>query len=155
MGVQRIGFDQVAQRLQAAGAAARPAVARAMFNVASKITQDAKDLTPVETGSLVASGSPTPPEITGAGGAGAGGGEMSASVVFTESYAVWVHERLELKHPRGGQAKFLETALLANQDLLPGEIARELDIELAKGGSPAAGGGNSGGTNTSAPGGGQ
>jgi hypothetical protein len=38
-------------------------------------------------------------------------GDSSYAVEFTAPYAMVVHERLDLHHPRGGQAKFLEAAV--------------------------------------------
>lgn len=41
-----------------------------------------------------------------------GNGErVTASVVFDQVYAHYQHEHLEFHHPRGGQAKYLETPL--------------------------------------------
>ena len=37
------------------------------------------------------------------------------SVVYTTSYAIYVHERTELKHAPGKQAKFLEEPARTNQ----------------------------------------
>lgn len=36
------------------------------------------------------------------------GADASYVVGYTQSYAVYVHERLDVRHPNGGQAKFLE-----------------------------------------------
>lgn len=41
------------------------------------------------------------------------GGLNTAVVLYTSVYAHWIHEHLGFKHPHGGQAKFLETALLS------------------------------------------
>lgn len=45
-------------------------------------------------------------------------------------YAIYVHENLEARHPVG-QAKFLEYAVLAYHDDLPGLIARRIDLARA------------------------
>ena len=42
------------------------------------------------------------------------GRSMTASVVVDQVYAHYQHERLELKHPRGGKAKYLEQPLYDN-----------------------------------------
>lgn len=39
----------------------------------------------------------------------AAGSDVSVVVGYTAAYAVYVHENMEAQHPRGGQAKFLET----------------------------------------------
>jgi hypothetical protein len=41
-------------------------------------------------------------------------GEIRASVVVDQVYAHFQHEHLELHHPRGGKAKFLEQPLFAH-----------------------------------------
>lgn len=41
------------------------------------------------------------------------GGLNTVAIVYSSVYARWVHEHLSFKHPFGGQAKFLETAMLA------------------------------------------
>lgn len=40
------------------------------------------------------------------------GGLNAVAIVYSSVYARWVHEHLAFKHPVGGQAKFLETAML-------------------------------------------
>lgn len=40
------------------------------------------------------------------------GGHNTATVTFDGPYARWIHEHLHFKHPHGGEAKFLETAML-------------------------------------------
>lgn len=40
------------------------------------------------------------------------GGDNTVAIVYTSPYAHWIHENLTFRHPRGGQAKFLETALI-------------------------------------------
>lgn len=40
------------------------------------------------------------------------GGKNTAAMTFGGPYARWVHEHLWFKHPFGGEAKFLETAML-------------------------------------------
>jgi hypothetical protein len=40
------------------------------------------------------------------------GGLNTVAIVYTSVYARWVHEHLHFKHPFGGEAKFLETAML-------------------------------------------
>ena len=39
------------------------------------------------------------------------GGKSTAAMTFGGPYARWVHEHLWFKHPFGGQAKYLETAM--------------------------------------------
>lgn len=43
-----------------------------------------------------------------------GEGNLVGQVNVDQVYSHYIHERLDLNHPRGGQAKFLETALYSN-----------------------------------------
>jgi hypothetical protein len=36
----------------------------------------------------------------------------TVAIEYGTPYARWIHEHIHFKHPRGGQAKFLETAML-------------------------------------------
>jgi len=40
------------------------------------------------------------------------GGVNTVAITYDGPYARWIHEHLHFKHPHGGEAKFLETALL-------------------------------------------
>lgn len=40
------------------------------------------------------------------------GGKGTVGLWFAGPYAHWIHEHLWFKHPHGGEAKFLETAML-------------------------------------------
>ena len=40
------------------------------------------------------------------------GGKNTVAITYDGPYARWIHEHLHFKHPHGGEAKFLETALL-------------------------------------------
>ena len=78
---------------------------RALYAEAQNIRTSSMEKTPVETGTLKASHYATLPEKVGDSivcEVGAGG--------WAKDYAVYVHERTELRH-KVGQAKFLETAL--------------------------------------------
>jgi hypothetical protein len=43
-----------------------------------------------------------------------GSGKIVSTVTCDQIYAHYQHERLDLKHPRGGEAKFLERPLMEN-----------------------------------------
>lgn len=55
-----------------------------------------------------------------------GGGSVSSRCLVSQVYAAYQHESLELRHPRGGQAKYLEEPLLASADHYMQRIARDL-----------------------------
>jgi hypothetical protein len=59
----------------------------------------AKERAPVDTGRLRRSGRVV-------------ADDLSATIKFTAPHAFLVHERLDFQHPKGGQAKFLESAAL-------------------------------------------
>jgi hypothetical protein len=44
------------------------------------------------------------------------GGDNTTAVLYDSVYAHWIHEHLHFKHPHGGQAKFLEAAMLEGKD---------------------------------------
>lgn len=89
----------------------------------TEIIREAKTLCPVETGALRASGRV---ELLAASNTSFGvnlsfGGEAGSGNVDGESnatdvdYAVIVHEDMTMRHPNGGQAKFLEQPWLEAQ----------------------------------------
>lgn len=45
--------------------------------------------------------------------ASVGEGKLTGRVVVDQVYAKYQHERMDLQHPRGGQAKYLTTPLMA------------------------------------------
>lgn len=58
-------------------------------------------------------------------------GKLEVIVGFSEPYALRIHEGVGFNHPRGGEAKFLETPYKANQSryikLIGDAIKREVD----------------------------
>lgn len=60
-----------------------------------------------------------------------GGDELAGHVEFDQVYAHYQHEGLELRHPRGGQAKYLESPLFERADQTFQKVADSL---LADGG---------------------
>lgn len=69
---------------------------------AKVILAEAKDLVPKESGHLAATGLIKRDR----------GGVNTVAITFAGPYARWIHEHLAFKHPHGGQAKFLEAAML-------------------------------------------
>lgn len=64
---------------------------------------------------------------------GTGGGIVQSTVVVDQVYAEMQHEALEFRHPRGGQAKYLETPLFSNygrwiQKFANGMLRGRLDV---------------------------
>jgi outer membrane receptor protein involved in Fe transport len=99
MGVTVKGADALQKQL-ASLAARAPTVAAAVSRAqADAILARSNELVPVDSGELRDSGAVVE---DGRGG---------ASVVYTSGHALVVHEDLSARHPNGGQAKFLETAV--------------------------------------------
>jgi len=101
------------------------ALERAVYAEALLVEQVSRSLTPVLTGALRASHVTGLPETSG--------GEITVSITVggpAAPYAVFVHERLDLHHTNG-QAKFLETAVLAAAPGFADRVARRIDLEGA------------------------
>lgn len=69
---------------------------------AKVVLDEARDLVPKESGDLAVSGRVKRNR----------GGVNTVAVTFDGPYARWIHEHLWFRHPRGGQAKYLEAAML-------------------------------------------
>jgi hypothetical protein len=98
------GLDEVIANLQATGPEIIKTLANALVTEAEAIMRESKEECPWEFGHLRATGIvKLPPTIT------------DDSIVVemgygseTVDYAIYVHEDLYARHPRGGNAKFLE-----------------------------------------------
>lgn len=120
MGV-KIGVTQIPVEGLVVGA-----LAAALYEEAEDIMADSKaNYVPVDTGTLRASGTVLPPELTG------------THVVVTlgyggaaQDYALPVHERLDVHHPHG-QAKYLEAPVLAAIPQLGAKVAARAREHLA------------------------
>lgn len=125
--VEIVGSQALAATFRKLALEGPKALAAGMYEEAEGTMTVAKTLTPVEFGNLRASGHVTLPEVTpssievtlGFGGP-AGSGNQGETNAEDVGYAVYVHERVELKHPVG-QAKFLESAVNQRQT---GQAAR-------------------------------
>lgn len=69
---------------------------------AKVVLDEAKDLAPKESSHLASTGVIKRDR----------GGDNTVAITFSGPYARWIHEHLAFKHPRGGQAKYLEAAML-------------------------------------------
>jgi hypothetical protein len=69
---------------------------------AKAILSEAKHLVPKESGDLAAGGHINRDR----------GGANTVAIIFRGPYARYIHEHMFFKHPHGGQAKFLEDAML-------------------------------------------
>ena len=85
-------------------------IERGMLAGAELLLDESNRKVPLETGTLIRSGT-----------AAAQGNE--AAVGYNTPYAVRQHEELGYAHPGQGEAKFLETAMHNNRDAILGAIA--------------------------------
>lgn len=117
-----LGAKEVAHNLTVAGDRWRHAVEAGLYMAANNIMARSKRLVPVDLGALKGSGYVTLPQ-------------RSPSKTLVEmgyggtakDYAVPQHERLDFKHPDGGQAKYLSTAVDEKESTLASDI-----LKLAK-----------------------
>jgi hypothetical protein len=115
------------------------AVGRGVYGFAEQVMTRAKELCPVDTGTLRSSGHVADPKGTGSaveltlgfgGPAGSGnhGGQTNARDC---GYADYVHEDLAAHH-KVGQAKFLESPLTEAEPQLSEQVEQEIDDEIRK-----------------------
>lgn len=84
---------------------------------------ESKRRVPVEHGTLRASGFVATSR---------NGSNLSAVLSYggaAEDYAIVQHERLDFLHPRGGQAKYLESVLNESRPFMLARLARRLNLE--------------------------
>jgi hypothetical protein len=98
----------------------------AFDEVIEKVYRESQQLVPVATGALRDSGRVTKKPI------GASGFPETAVEYGNENvtYAVYVHENLEVEHKAPTQAKYLEVPLLKNRDHLKTIVAARLKTLL-------------------------
>ena len=139
MRVTETGSRGVLRTLKALAGAAPKAVEAALFEHGSQVEGDAKELAPVDTGDLRASGFTLTPSLQQIGSGAQPSGEaramvhaspqeISAVVGFggpSVEYALIQHERTDFHHTVG-QAKYLETPAKARAPQLPEVIAKHV-----------------------------
>ena len=100
-----VGMDKIIAKLQVAPNETRRAIRQVTDEISQETLYRSNEYVPVDTGVLRSSGNIIKAKDEGnaiVGGVGYGGA--------ASKYAVIVHENLNLNHPNGGQAKFLERA---------------------------------------------
>lgn len=83
------------------------AAAAGLYTLGNAVMTSAKRRTPVDTGVLRGSGYVMAPVTSG--------GQTTCKLGFggaAKAYALVQHERLDFKHPNGGEAKYLENAII-------------------------------------------
>lgn len=100
------GNKKIAQNLKRMNGRAEKALGAGLYGVGNNIMTQSKRQTPVDTGTLKGSGYVTLPQKDR--------GTLVVELGYggpAKEYAVYVHERLDLRHPEGGEAKFLEKSI--------------------------------------------
>lgn len=123
--LQITGDREIRQRIKELGKRYPKAMAAAVYKLGVAIMSNALPRVPVEYGVLRASGYVAPPTGEGV--------DADVELGFGTVYAVPQHERLDYKHPRGGEAKYLEKAV---DQLAPNalQMLSQWAEELAKSG---------------------
>lgn len=131
-----VGLEAVQKSLLKIGADAQQAIAAGLYQEAELVMTEAKKQVPVDTGTLKNSGHVQRPVISG--------DEISVTLGFggaASDYALIQHEDLSLKHPHGGNAKYLERPFLASLNGLTTRLATRFWQRLGYGRSGGARGG--------------
>ena len=102
-----------------ATAAEKAGAARGLMLGAEHVLEEAVRIVPLQEGTLMRSGV-----------ASVDAGALRAAVSFDTVYAVYQHEGLDYQHPRGRQAKYLETPLKSERPKVLDLIAREIKRAL-------------------------
>lgn len=121
--VDNNGFEVIRRRVEQGLV---QAVQDALNEVAQQILERSQDLVPVRTGALRDSGYIT---------SGDQGGYPSVTITYgggDVDYAYKVHEDLEMRHPNGGQAKYLEQAVIEYEQVAIDTIQQRV-LELFNG----------------------
>jgi hypothetical protein len=104
MAIQHVtGLEEVIKELNRRAQAIQNATEQSLQEVALDVIGKARELAPLDTGDLRGSGYA---KVEG----------LNVELGFTAPYALIQHERLDFKHPRGGQAKYLEQPLKQNMN---------------------------------------
>jgi hypothetical protein len=94
-----LGIEKTIKALNATTRQVRGAVAGAIYQAGIDLVRSSVRQVPIDQGTLESSHYVAPPtEVVG---------EPSCEVGYGTSYAIYVHERTELKHRNGRKAKFL------------------------------------------------
>lgn len=115
------GLSQLNARLDAVARQFGDAIGPALRAEAEIEMTEAKRRTPVRTGALRGSGNVQGPRRNWR--------DVEVVLAFggpAAPYAVYVHENLEALHPRGGQAKFLESTIVESMPYLAQRVARRI-----------------------------
>ena len=118
---QLSGVADALRRFKEIENATTRAAAQALYMEGNNIMAESKTIVPVDTGTLRATGSVFPPEVSG--------DTIEVTLGYggaASAYAVVQHERTDFHHPGQGQAKYLEKPAMAAAKGLGARIALKL-----------------------------
>jgi hypothetical protein len=114
--VKVVGVEEIKKKLREASVTMGFKIQRGQIKAGLFLQRESQKVVPIEFGVLMNS----------AGTKAIGASWFTDVIVYyTASYAVYVHERTELKHKKGKMAKFLETPMRENRDKILRIIAGE------------------------------
>ena len=103
------GFDKLGINLDKFSKEVMDATMNQLYDVAVEIMSNSQEQVPVDTASLLNSDFITVRDESIIMGYGGPYSKLNPkNQMLTEEYALKVHEDLDMPHPRGGKAKFLE-----------------------------------------------
>jgi len=127
MSFKLLGLEQMKANLLRAAAKFPALVEAALYQEAQIEMTESKRRVPVEHGILRGSGTVHRPTRSGR--------RISVMLSYggpAEAYAIVQHERLDYLHPRGGQAKYLESVLNESMPHMAARLATRMDLNKVK-----------------------
>jgi len=117
--IKVVGAEEIKQRLKEANVRLGFKVRQGLIKAGLFLQRESQKVVPVKTGNLHGSAGTKPIGH---------GWHTDVIVYYTASYAVYVHERTDLKHKKGKIAKFLERPMRENRPKLMAIIAGEAKL---------------------------
>lgn len=118
------GSEEIARKIREYRDKYLEALGAALYQEGFEIWKEAVQRCPVETGLLRSSAYVAPPVDPKS---------PKVEVGFGTNYAIAVHERMDVEHPRGGEAKFLEHAVDQATPGMLGRLAERTEKNVASG----------------------
>ena len=114
------GVREIQRAFKARRRATAKGLRRGLLKAGLFLQRESQKIVPIDTGNLRRSA------FTREQGAGF---DIVVTVGYTASYAIYVHERVELRHAPGKQAKFLEHPLREKRGRMAAIVVEEVEKE--------------------------
>jgi HK97 gp10 family phage protein len=114
MGLELQGIDDVMKNFEKINRQVEKNLTEALKKGGQKVLTESNNMAPRDTGEMVRESDVKEVSPT------------EFRVRYNTDYSLYVHEDLEARHPRGGQAKFLQTATNDNGRDVIKDISKEL-----------------------------